>query len=314
MSTSHFTVLNLIPDTNTDLPGIGSGEWMFPLGDVDLKIKMQYTDTTFKIKDLDVFASGLESSSKPNGAIICFLRQFRDVNVQVANFYEPFTSEMIALTAQVQADILESRIGQKKLSDGNVLIAEALRVLALSFNLSLVLASLPICGQDLSDRFWETEILNQQNPVIEASRWEPSKSGDSWIEKQQPGRFASMIENVVRTTQRLLLRGLPTDWPIIFWTLCLLRIIQSDIGPYPDCVTSLDLGPFKVVFRHLCNLWMSCTMGDPLSLSWNEREYARLVGAEHPSLDWFAEIRATWFDGKAVQFPLASRTNYVYLY
>jgi hypothetical protein len=262
---------------------------------------MEYDDPAIQIRDLDLYASWADLHTKPTGAIIAFVRQFHEVNTRWGHWYEPVTESLITLSAEIQEELLRNhRAGRKPLSEIHVLIASALRILGLAHNISLVEAHLSPVPDHVfikDEMFLDPEQLSPgPNPSIEISRHNPCT--DSSAEADRP-QLATLIQDLVRITQRLLLRARPWDLPILFCVLCLLRLIQSSITcfiPYIDMPHTAD-GRFDSVWGTLCQLYDAASKGhNPLVDTWDRSQYAALVGSHTLALTQFEALNGLWVE------------------
>ena len=304
--------------SGTDLPGLGTHEWLLPAaGDINLKIRMAYENPDNEIRDLDIFAGWAGARSKPSGALVTFLKQFHNLNTRWSNYYEAPTEALVALCAEIQEDIVtKARPGRKPMSEGNLLIASALRALALGYYIAEVESWL-ICETEeyfIRSMFQEpTTISEDKNPSIIVSRHDPTKDdlGSAYGEK-----LSSMMHDIVQATQSLILRGKASDWPVIFCVLCLLKMIHqsvaSSIIPYikfpPD-----GYAEYLNVWETLCQLYdVSSDDHNPLVDNWDESGYEMLVGNNSLAVDHFRSLNALWCESGMVYHNLVPIKMQIY--
>jgi hypothetical protein len=255
---------------------------------------MRYEDPTVEIFDLDILAA-------PHGALIAFLKQFYDINTRWGIWYEPVTLGIIEQCAEIQKDIvLKHRRSRKALSEDSLLIALAFRALAFVHNVGEVCVNLPYFSNgEFSSSFLEpTKIRNEANPSIEVSTCEID-GGFSSIQEADGRKLTLMIQDIVRITQRLLLRQKPADSPVLFCTICLLKLIQ---GQFFSELDFLNIFPgekvFEKVWRRLCQLYDVFTNGrHPLVDHWRSGEYESLVGHDVLAARHMNSLNDMWVDG-----------------
>lgn len=279
----------------TDLPGLGSDEWFLPAIDgITFKVKIEYIDPNVKVQDVDV-------ASAPPEALFAFLEQFQDINSRWINEYELVTEEIINECVSFQTGIVS-----KILSSGGVLyeedliVAHALRTLALAHAIMDVQANVSyrsVAHFHQHRLFAQPEKLQTCcEPSIELSR----STKKAAMSKKTPDlpRFSSMVQDVVRIAQGMILRGTPSDFPAIFCALCLLRLVESNCGdgnliPY---IAPLDPGRvLKNVYWTLCQMFDITIKGKhPLSDEWNPNGNTKVDGKSSQENELFQAMNNIW--------------------
>ena len=257
---------------------------------------MTYEDPRVEISDLDI-------SAAPVGSLVAFLKQFHDINTRWGPWYEPVTVRIITQCAEVQKDIiLKHRRSRKTLSEDSLLLALGFRTFALVHNIGEVCVNLPGYLDEASRRrmFLEpTEIRDEENPSIIVSRRDID-GRSSPIPEADGGKLVPMMQSIVRITQRLLLRQKPADWPALFCSICLLKLIQGQFFSRLEDHINTFPGEkeFEKVWRRLCQLYDVCTKGrHPLVDDWNGEEYESLVGHDCIAARHMKSLNDLWIDG-----------------
>jgi len=260
---------------------------------------MQYEDPDIEIRDLDYFVSETNIHTTP--AIIAFVKQFHEINNRWDNRYEPVTEGIITLCAEMQENILEERRpGYESLSEIDLILVSALRILGLSYNIADVDANLRHVSEaefHEAAMFVEPEDVSiDQNPSITISRHDPASST---LAEADGTLLATLIQELVGKTQRLLIRGRFRDLPVLICVLYLLKLIEKSITcvvQYID-LPNLDRG-FAFICNELCRLYDAASKGhNPLVDAWDRSEYAKLVGLHTLALAHFEALNNLWVDG-----------------
>ena len=118
------------------------------------------------------------------------------------------------------------------------------------------------------------------DPSIKVYRCE--KAFSALKDGDDGSKLSSMVQQIVRITKALILRARPADFPVIFCSLCLLRLIVSELTTTIDYLDLSDAGiELKSVWETLCQMFDVSTKGrHPLVDSWNAEEYETLVAYE----------------------------------
>src|SRR5947208_702715 len=109
--------------------------------------------------------------------------------------------------------------------------------------------------------FLQPEVIQDEHPSVEIWTCSPATESASACLGHDGGRqFSSMIEDIVRITQRLHFQRRPKDWLSLFCVLCLLKSILGEISFHPsvhlfDCAHDA----LESVWSMLCQLYHVCT-------------------------------------------------------
>ncbi len=285
---------------------LGYGEWF--LHDVDKKsyrINISYDAFAAKsiFRDFRPIAGRVTALSQPAIPLLDFLEQFHDVDSRWPNFYEPFTVKVIKECAVFESALLSRRsplpVGS---SNETVLIALSLRCFVLTYEISLVAGSLSSRSFEDNEVYLRVEKIFERDPSIEVSR-SLNISQVSFVDSKQKGKesLLSILEEILQTTQRLMFRRKPEDWPLLLCTLFLINLISDNLNAYSS-LWMRSLRPtsqvMNSVFGTLCRLYDICSKGfHPLSGNWKREEYAKLVNYDETLVDCFQWINDMWLKG-----------------
>jgi hypothetical protein len=284
---------------------LGYGEWF--LHDVDktsYRINISYDVFAAKsiFRDFRPTAGRVTALSQPAIPLLDFLEQFHDVDSRWENAYEPFTVKIIIECAVFQSALLSRRsplpVGS---SNDSVLIALSLRCLVLTYEISLVADSVACRSFEDNKVHLRVEKFFKRNPSIDVSR-SLNVSQVSFVDSKQKGKesLLSILEEILQTTQRLMFRRKPEDWPLLLCTLFLIKLISDNLNAYSS-LWMRSLQPtsqaMKSVFGTLCRLYDICSKGfHPLSGNWKREEYAKLVNHDETLVDCFQWINDMWLE------------------
>jgi hypothetical protein len=283
-----------------DIPGLGSSEWYLPATNgISLKIVMEYERSLVKIEDQDICPAWAAAQSDPYRALVPYLRQFHTLNTRWQNCYEPMTENIITQCAAIQEEIImKRRSSRKPLFEEHLLIASALRALALAHHIFELCINVPTVSYP--GMFLQPEKLDtgNQNPAIEVSRYDPGS--DNASRPNDGGTLSYLIQDIVRITQGLLLKGRPTDLPTVFCTLCLLKLVEGNFVEFIGYIDAFSrcYKQFGGVWRTLAELLELAIKGNhPLVEDWDGRAYKSLVGVSNVSVAHFQSMNQLWIDG-----------------
>jgi hypothetical protein len=294
------------------LPGFGSNEWFLPTKDgFDLRIRMKYDDPKFEIRDHDLSSYLAATQPQSKDSLLDFLKQFHNINSRWNNHYEYVTENIITLCAEIQEDMLSrtSRI-PANLSEEILLIALSLRTLAFAHNFSLIVLNLPWYPR-VGGYFLQPKTVRDKNPSLEIWRCGSATESASACSGHDGGeQLSSMIEDIVRITQRLHFRRRPKDWPSLFCVLCLLKLILGAIDYHPSIDTfRCAHDALESAWSMLCQLYHVCTRGNhPLTHDWSVEEYTSLVGNDTFAIARFRLLNDMWVEGTPTSFLCATKT------
>ncbi len=267
---------------------------------------MTYDTTSAKsiFRDFRSVAGRVSALSQPAIPILDFLKQFDDVNSRWPNEYEQHTVSIIKRCATFQAALLSRKSPPLNTpSDELALIALSLRCLVLTHEVTLADGSLSIWAFEDGETSIRVDRVHDRDPFIEISRSSKVSQASSITPKRKNEEsLSSMLENLIQTTQRLMFRRKPQDWPLLLCTLCLLSMIKNNLDPFTLWMRSLRpcSQAMSSVFSTLCSVFEICSkMLHPLSDDWNEDEYKLLVNDDALLVGIYQWMHDEWLEGAA---------------
>lgn len=285
---------------------LGYGEWF--LHDVDgtsYRININYDAFAAKsiFRDFRPIAGRVTALSQPAIPLLDFLEQFHDVNSCWQNAYGPFTSKIMIECAVFQSALLSRRSPLPGgSSNDSILVALTLRCLVLTHEIFLVASRMSSRALEGNEYPLRQEKIHDRDPSFEVSR-SLNVSQVSFVDSKQKGNesLLSILEEIFQTTQRLMFRRKPEDWPLLLCTLFLIQLMSDNMYPFPLLwMRSLEPTSYaiKSVFGRLCRLYDICSKGfHPLSGKWKREEYAKLVNHDEILVDCFQWINDMWLEG-----------------
>jgi hypothetical protein len=243
----------------------------------------------------------------PTGALISFLKQFHNLNARWGNYYENITEDLVTLCADIQKDIImKSRRSGQRLAPEGLLIAQALRILALSKNLEEIWGHSVYCKkEEFVENIWldpETVISHEvTNPSVRVSRVSRVCPTDNIVTREHSDGLllSKSLQDLVRNTLDLIIRGRPSYWPTIFCVLIVLKLIQSNSSSGMEYFDEIFDGADRLrnVWKILCEMFDLATGGNhPLVNGWARDEYALQIGSKHSSVEHFQILNSIWVD------------------
>ena len=152
--------------------------------------------------------------SQPAISLLDFLDQFLNVDSRWPNLYNWFTFDIIRQCAIFQTTLCYRRpLLSADSSSDSVLIALSLRCLVLMHEISLVRGQTPY-SIFKNESHYRSEKCHEQDPSVEVSK-SLTASQTSFADSKQEESLLSMLEEIIQTTQRLLFRRKPADWPLL---------------------------------------------------------------------------------------------------
>ena len=217
--------------------------------------------------------------------------------------YSEFTADFLRGCALFQKELLSrSSSMSANVSDKSVLIALSLRCLVLTHELAEVDGSSYFGLFENNETHFRAKRIYEQDPQIEISRL-PSASQTVLTDSNEkaPDSLPSILEGILQTTQRLMFRRSPEDWPILLYTLCLMRLIGDDFSVISPWMRSLQPASQAMhkAFSILCRLFRICAKDfNPFSDDWKHEEYAVAVKGHGISVNYARRLHEMWLEGK----------------
>ena len=250
---------------------------------------------------MDIPAAFTKTDPRLYNAILVFVRQFYNLNTRWGHRFEESTMEIIDECVELQETVIEqlrpSRDEREPLTEENLLIASTLRLIALLHSIEDVAGyMLPMSNETfIKTMFLQPKVATEElgsDPSLEVSRCATPRA-DEGVD------ISLMLQDIVKIAQRLLLRGEPKDWPVVFCVLCLLRLIGDQFSTTVAYIDDVFVGRHELngVIESLCGLYLLSTKEcDPLVEDWDSKTYGELVGTESPLVECFDAMIELWID------------------
>ena len=246
-------------------------------------------------------AGRVTALAQPAISLLDFLEQFFDVNARWGDYHQSTYVDIVRWCAKFQiALISRSSSLPADSSNDKVLIALSLRCLVLTHEINLVGNIFRDSPFQANEKLIRAERYDEQDPSIELSRSSIAshpKFADSKREEKESLR--SMLEEIIQTTQCLMFRRKPEDWPMLLCTLFLIRFISDNLHPLLDWMWSLKEThqTMESVFAILCRLYSICSKRiHPLADKWKHVQYATLVNDDKVLVDCFQWMSDLWLE------------------
>ena len=216
------------------------------------------------------------------------------------------TVTLIKKCARFQARLISrNSLEPTRELDESHLIASCLRLLVLTYELSLVDGNLPGNAFGNGEIHHSLRRFNRLDPAIEVTRLvEAEQAASSAILIEDKETLPKIVGQLVRTMQHTLFRRKPKKWPWLLCSLCILdlavRAFYFDaIGlDFTECVEATE-----TVIHTLCDMFDICSKRNhPLSDIWNEEVYARSTEYDSNSMECFRWFSDQWQEGKWISY------------
>jgi hypothetical protein len=236
------------------------------------------------------------------GGLVAYLKQFHDINSRWGQEYDMHTEEVITECAEIQKDIvLKSRRIGKPLTEENLLIAMSLRALGLTHRISELTMHL---SPETSDEFLENGrfkkpvvISDSQDPLLPVVEVCRVRQKNVPRDDRNDRKLSILIQQIVKVTYRLIVRGRPSDWPAIVCVLCLLALARETTQGFDYIVGFENTDELDFVWQMLCEVFDFSTKGHhPLVDSTDVSYYESLVGSKNMALEHFLTLNSLWMD------------------
>ena len=209
---------------------------------------------------------------------------------------------MIKRFVKFQAELLSQRsLLQGHTSDESILIALSLRCLVLTHEIFLVDGYVPFNAFESTETDFRSSKCFAKDPSIEVSRLSCALQDVSSAPKHEHEEsISSMLEGLLQTIQHLMFRRKPQEWPLLLCTLCLLKMISTNLSPIAPWMLSLEPSSqaMNSVFSTLCHLFDTCSKTlHPLSDNWDKEKYAELVENDNLLVEFSQWMNDEWVEG-----------------
>ena len=237
----------------------------------------------------------MTSSTQAGLSILDFVEQFVDVETRWLEEYEELALDFLRKCARLQADTL-CKASRDLETPSRVLIALSLRCLMLTREAYLMDPWRWSCETPGSFKASDgSDIEVRKEPVADhhESHTQDRINGKS---------FSQSLEELLHLTQNLMMRRKPKDWPMVLFSLCLLRLtIDNCYYGFHHWTRIAFNKAFHIAYRDLCALFDIISKGlNPLCNKWNKEAYSGLVGDNDNLVGAFQWMHDRWLEGAHV--------------
>ena len=288
--------------------------------DEEFRVLIEYDTVSAKtiFKDFRTVSGRVTALSQPAIPIGDFLAQFEDMESQWPRHFEPYTVELIKRCAMFQAALLARRKSSlEDLPDEDIPIALSLRCLVLTHEIMEVGGTLPACIRDEDEERTDFKKYHDKDPLIDVIRVfsrEPGCSGRAQVDSEE--HIPSLLENLVQTIQRLIMRQDPRQWPLILCTLFIFEQISNNYVTHPDPMSLLEPSSkaLSSTLSALCHWFHVCSQTlQPLTDKWEREAFSELVDDDPLLLEMFQWLNDGWLEGTPFFSLISSLTGMLFI-
>lgn len=240
--------------------------------------------------------------SQPAIPLLDFLEQFENIESHWPGQFEPYSVELIRRCALFQKALLvRQTFSSEDLPDEQIPIVLSLRCLVLTEELVSVDVTIPACIRDEDEERTHYKKYHDELPLIDVIRMSsqaPNSSARPQIASEE--HIPCLLENLVQTTQRLIMRQDPREWPLILCTLCMFEQISSNFNSSSDLMSGLQCSSDAItgIYSALCHWFHVCSQTlQPLTDHWEKEAYSELVDDDPLLLEMFQWLNDGWLEG-----------------
>lgn len=286
----HHNLLRAFPK----IPGLGSDQFILPAScGIYLKVQKQYsTAEPFPTRFFDPSLVWKKPTNPPPYyAMIAWCRQYRTSLTDWDTWYEPRTLMMLGdFLGWQELKIREAVRCQRPLTEEVLLLASALRILALTHEVADVWANLGDASEMEFSNMFNVTPKNitevSDDPTISLSTCgEPA-------DYEQGVDLSKLLHTITSLLQSMILRRRPSDWPTIIAVLAILKLSELALWCHLAYFEPLEnVHHVENVVNDLCELFNSIDARHPLGPDWKAAHYVSLVGADSWAFNWSVTLR-----------------------
>lgn len=288
---------------------LGTGEWVLydEYEDEEFRCLIEYDTISARtiFRDFRGVPGRTTALSHPPIPLADFLAQFENMESRWPGHFEPYTVELIKRCAMFQAALLARRESSlEDLPDESIPIALSLRCLVLTHEIMEVGGTMPACIRDEDEERTDFQKYHDEDPLIDVVRVlsrEPGCPARAQVDSEE--HIPALLENLVQTLQRLIMRQDPREWPLILCTLCIFEQISNNYFTHPDPMSLLGLSSEAIssTYSALCHWFHVCSQKlQPLTDSWEKEAFAKVVDEDSLLLDVFQWLNDGWLQGNSL--------------
>lgn len=292
--------------------------WIFEDEGRSYKVLISYEEIDemdiidYTVRDMSCFFSEKDSPEDFQPSIVAFLEQFSTINIRWNNAFEQMTEDIIAFGAGFQEFWLtRCSFPPSSTLDERTPIASALQCLVRCYNAFEVSLNWPF-------RYMEEYLANHNHIRLRETESDFRGLGfypsiDVWRlphdhdlpEERNVTRtpLGRLWTDTIQIAQRILFRGRATDWPLVFFTLCILTLARGCLDGRWTNALRIAYNTLKGSLDDLCRIFLHCT-GDlhPLNPNFDLEWFTLMVGGEEPLVDYYREMNKMWANSAGVRY------------
>lgn len=294
---------------------LGTGEWVLydKYKDEGYRVLIKHDAISARkiFRDFREVAGRVTALSQPAISLVDFLAQFEDLESRWPGRFAPYTLELVSRCATFQTAILaRQKCPWEDLPDEHIPIALSLRCLVLTREIVEVEGTMPSWIRDEDEERTYFQTYHDEGPLIGVTRMSSrERSCPCGPQADSEERIPSLLENLVQTIQRLIMRQEPREWPMVLCTLCIFKHISDDYVTYtiPMSVLELSFKAIRSTYSALCHWFHVCSQTlQPLTDHWEKGAFAELVDDDPLLLEMFQWFNDGWLEGIS---PFCSRAG-----
>ena len=298
--------------TRQGIRDLGNGRWLFCDGpEWTLEVHVSYQGTSYMereastVRDLWLPAGHATSPWEFRFSLQDFLQQFHSIPTRWGKWYEPLTEEIIDSSAQWQERFfVASTLMPTHTYNEATIVAGSLRCLVISNEISQVRSHWTIrqCPDEKQHHYHLTDVERYPRgqdsgilPMIDV--WK--LASDALLPDSVPQNrevLPQMLKRTIQMAQRLLYRGRPTDWPALFYVLCILLLVHGNLigAMWTDAIDEAACET-KEALQELCHTFHHITDNmQPLTSELDLERYAALVDDNELAVDHYRRLHHMW--------------------
>ena len=295
--------------TRQGIRDLGNGRWLFCDGaEWTLEVQVSYQGTSFAERAAstirDLWLPPADHATSPwefRFSLQDFLQQFHSIPTRWGWEYEPFTEEIIDSSAQWQEkSFVASTLMPTHTYNEATIVAAALRCLVISNEISQVTLNWSI-GQcpDETQRYLRLTNVERSPRGVRPSVDVWKLASDARLPDCVPQNretLPQMLKRTFQMAQRLLHRGRPSDWPALFYVLCILLLVHGNISAlmWTEAIDKAACET-KEALSELCHTFHNITDNmQPLSSELDLERYAALVDDNKLAVHHYRRMHYLW--------------------
>jgi hypothetical protein len=259
------------------------------------------------IQDLTAFTPTDDSQNSQLDGIAKFVEQFRNVEDRWLDIYSESAEQVVRCVSEY-LNVLLNR--DNPLKDDYEPLISALRCLVMSHNFKMFDTNyrpgwISKRGRDKSKKvFGRSEIelgrtgqLTLSPEIVLLRR--PKDSPDDEHRKGESDSFCYQLAKAIESTEKMLLRGSPRDWPTVIFSCSILALVYNNLPEMEDYTRvfwPLRGGLYRAM-QELSSLYLFCC-GDmhPLNQKFDIHWFRLMVGGDSLAIQHYEAMNKQWLE------------------